>query len=366
MPLLQFPERDYKEAFRIVAMTTDCPPRALLDRAPSYTTVASEHTSQRTSEYLNGHSSRSADSSTQATRPTIRTNFSSDSRKHGRSQLVDCMNDIGIMEATETIVEEPSSSAAPPSFSRSSSHARTASLPGLWGDTTMCQSPPRASAVGRPVPTSSTPLHPADDMVNQMGSSEVDEDRLTEDQILALYSGRSPVMTTPIETESFPFTLPAVKSSPPNTSASSKKPTSRQNNGNATDLPPLAPALPSSQSPSSSTGSGLTSLFRKGSKFVRRGDHGESSRSRASAMSPDSGFTSRTGGQASTTSDAISGQNPDSARSVPEGDSSRKGRTHVRQAASLEPTAWRQQFLKSGMMNMPRPAPKSASQGNLA
>jgi hypothetical protein len=273
------------------------------------------------------------------------------------------MNDVGIVEATETIVEEPSSSAPPPSFSRSSSHARAASLPGLWGDTAMCQSPPTANTATRPAPNSSTPLHPADDMVNQMGTSEVDDERLTEDQILALYSGRSPVMTTPIDGESFPFTIPASRSSPPATS-SPKKSTPRS--GLASEMPPMAPALPLSRSPSSSTGGGLTSLFRKGSKFVRRGDHGESSRSRAPATSPENGTMGRTGSQASTTFDLGPAQNPDSSRSAPDADGTRRTRTHVRQAASLEPTAWRQQFLKSGMMNMPRPAPKSASQGNLA
>lgn len=344
-----------------MATTTDCPPRALLDRAPSYTTVASEHTSQRTKEYFNGQSLRSTESSTQATRPTIRTNFSHDSRTHGRSHLVDRMNGIGIIEATETIAEEPPISATPSSLGRPGSHARTASLPGLWGDAAMCQSPPRANAVTRPAPTPTVPLHSADDMVNQMSSSLVDDEHLTENQILALYSGRSPVTTTPIDTESPPFALSAPKSSPPAALSFIKKSTSRHNGLNDMST---TPALPSSQSASSS-GSGLTSLFRKGSKFVRRGEHGESlTRSRILGASPESGPSSRI--TAPTPSDAAGGQNTSSTRSAPDVDSSRKPRTHVRQAASLEPTAWRQQFLKSGMMNMPRPAPKSASHGNLA
>ncbi|GHJ87683.1 hypothetical protein NliqN6_4085 [Naganishia liquefaciens] len=361
----RFPEGDYKEAFHIVATTTDCPPRALLDRAPSYTTVASEHTSQRTKEYLHSHPLRTSESPTQATRLTIRTNFSHDSRTHGRSQLLDRMNGIGIAEATETIAEEPPSSAMPSSFGRSGSHARTASLPGLWGDTAMCQSPPRASTVTRTTPASNVPLHSADDMVNQMGSAQVEDENLTEDQILALYSGRSPVATTPVDTGSFPFAPPASKASPPSAPSFIKKSTSRHNGLNDLPSPTLAPALPSSQSTSSS-GSGLTSLFRKGSKFVRRGDHGESSRSRVLGTSPDSGLSSRTTASASADAADTTGQNPSSSRSATDVDNSRRARTHVRQAASLEPTAWRQQFLKSGMMNMPRPAPKSASHGNLA
>lgn len=344
-----------------MATTTDCPPRALLDRAPSYTTVASEHTSQRTKEYLVGQSSRSTESSTQATRPTIRTNFSHDSRTPGRSHLADRMNGIGIVEATETIAEEPPISATPSSYGRSGSHTRTASLPGLWGDTEMCQSPPRGSAATRPAPTSSVPLHSADDMVNQMCSSELDDEHLTENQILALYSGRSPVATTPIDTESSPFALPAPKSSPPAALSFMKKSTSRHNGLNDMST---ASALPSSQLASSS-GSGLTSLFRKGSKFVRRGEYGDNStRSRIVGTSPEIGPSSRI--TAPTSSEVPAGQNSTSTRSAPDVDSSRKTRTHVRQAASLEPTAWRQQFLKSGMMNMPRPAPKSASHSNLA
>lgn len=272
------------------------------------------------------------------------------------------MTEGGILEASETISEEPAASTSSRAGGRSH-HARTGSGPGLWGETPMCQSPPGAWTAVPANPSSPAPLYPADDMVNRMvNASEADDERLTEDQILALYSGRSPVMMTPLEREPFSFEQTAKS---PATTPSSKQTTPRRN-GVASNSPTLAPALPQSQTQSSSTGGGLTSLFRKGSKFVRRGDHGETSRSKGPMTSPDARLNSRTMHAAPPASDPFPGPSAESTRSAQGADNGRKARTHTRQAASLEPTAWREQFLKSGMLNMPRPAPKSASQGNLA
>lgn len=52
LPLyLQFPEGQYEQAFRTVEVTTDCPPHSI-NRAPSYTTVASAKTSARTAAFM--------------------------------------------------------------------------------------------------------------------------------------------------------------------------------------------------------------------------------------------------------------------------------------------------------------------------
>jgi hypothetical protein len=268
-------------------------------------------------------------------------------------------------------------------------HARTGSGSGLWGDIPTYQSPPRATPAyqspqraptlapsnpisptplyqspqrAQPHPTSPTPLYPADDMVNRMHSDSVAEDeRLTEDQILALYSGRSPALQTPLEREPFSFDQPAAKS-PATTPSTSKQTTPRRQ---AAQSPTLAPVLPPTTSQSSS-GGGLTSLFRKGSKFVRRGDQGENSRSKNPATSPDAKLSNRSLQPIPAATELSAGASTQPVSSGQAAENGRKNRTHTRQAASLEPTAWREQFLKSGMLNMPRPAPKSASQGNLA
>lgn len=344
---------------------TDCPPRALLDRAPSYTTVASDHTKSRTDKYLVGDvpgyhaSSSNAKHPAHMSRPSIRTQFSSERWDQGRSPLAERLEILDIAEVSEPAPNGISPIATRTPLTARTSHARTGSLPGLWDTGIHYQSPPRTNETASTQPSSPTPLYPADGTTNRMAvnNPEDDDDSLTEDQILALYSGRSPVMVTPIERG--PFTFSQNKAASPTTSPSSAiKQTSPKWTRSQLEKP-TAPVP-------SSSGGGLSSLFRKGSKFVRRGDQGESSRAKVS-LNPqiEAGPTIRgvhptismPGPTMASTSDQPHSQSPETGA---------KKRTHTRQAASLEPTAWRQQFLNSGGMNMPRPAPKSASQSNLA
>ncbi|KAJ9121735.1 hypothetical protein QFC22_002356 [Naganishia vaughanmartiniae] len=359
----RFPEGDYREAFRQVAITTDCPPRALLDRAPSYTTVASNHTKSRTIEYLVGDvpgyqaSSGNGRLPAHTSRPSIRTQFSSERWDQGRSPLAERMETLGVLEVSEHATElSPMATSTQPADRRS--HARTGSLPGLW-NTGNQYSPPRTNGTTNAQTSSPTPLYPADDATNRMvvNNSDEEDHSLTENQILDLYAGRSPVMVTPIERGPFTFGQNKVPS-PATSPSSAKKQTSPRFD--------RARVEKSSAPPPSSSGGGLSSLFRKGSLFVRRGDQGESSRVKASLISPtEAGPVIRSVHPTiavpvptmSWTSDPPQSQSPEN---------SAKKRTHTRQSASLEPTAWRQQFLNSGVVNMPRPAPKSASQSNLA